>query len=67
MSNLLASAPSLDAMSESVARFYCGERKALTPETGKIDTWLVCHSDGTPLLGVRVVKRGRRYRFEMIA
>jgi len=66
MSNLLASAPTLDAISESVTRFYCGEQKILTPEPGKPDTWLVCRTDGSPLLGVRVVKRGKRFRFEMI-
>lgn len=64
---LLASAPSLDDIRESIARFYCGEHKTLTPETGKAGSWLVCRLDGTPLLGVRVVKRGRRYRFEMVA
>lgn len=67
MSNLLASAPSLDAINESVTRFYCGESKTLKPEPGKADSWLVCWThDEEPLLGVRVVKRGRRYRFEMV-
>jgi hypothetical protein len=64
---LLASAPSLEMIQESIARFYCGEAKDLEPETGKPNSWLVTGSTGTPLLGVRVVKRGKRFRFEMVA
>ncbi len=67
MSNLLATAPTLDAIGESIARFYCGESKTLIPEPDKANSWLVCGSDGNPLLGVRVFLRRNRYRFEMIA
>lgn len=67
MSNLLASAPTLDAIGDSIARFYCGERKTLEPEADKPNAWLVIRADRTPLLGVRVFKRGKRFRFEMVA
>lgn len=65
-SNLLASAASLEAISECVTRFYCGEEKTLEPEPGVENRWIVSHPKGNPCLGVRVVKRGRRYRFEML-
>lgn len=65
-SNLLASAPSLDGILESIARFYCGSTKTLEPEPGKVDRWLVVGLNESPCLGVRVVKRRNRYRFEMI-
>lgn len=66
MSNLIATAPTLDAIGESIARFYCGESKTLMAEPDKADSWLVIGSDGNPLLGVRVIRRRNRYRFEMI-
>jgi len=68
MKTLLASASTLDGINDCIARFYCGESKTLKPEQGKVNTWLVCRAhDEEPLLGVRVFKRGNRYRFEMVA
>lgn len=63
---LLASAPTLDGISESITQFYCGESKRLEPEADRHNAWIVVGSNGNPLIGVRVVKRGRRYRFEMV-
>ena len=64
MSNLLASASTLEALNQSITNFYCGEAKTLEPE--KPGVWQVIGSHGLPLLGVRVVKRGKRFRFEMV-
>lgn len=61
---LLASAPTLELIADSVTRFYAGEVK--TFEVERDNVWTVHHPDGTPLLGVRVVKRGKRYRFETV-
>lgn len=64
MTNLLASAPSIESLSEAITRFYMGETKTL--EVEREGCWTVHHADGTQLIGVRVVKRGKRYRFEMV-
>ena len=61
---LLSSAPSLDAISKSIARFYCGEEKTLAPTAP--DAWAVIRSDGRECSGVRVIRKGHRYRFEML-
>ena len=63
-SPLLASAPTLESITDAVARFYMGEVKTLEQE--KLNVWTVHHKDGMQVLGVRVVKRGNRYRFEMV-
>lgn len=63
-SSLLASAPTLESITESVARFYMGEVKTLEEEMPNV--WTVHRKDGMQVLGVRVVKRGKRYRFEMV-
>lgn len=61
---LLASAPNLSALQESITRFYAGEEKILIEDgEGK---WRVAFPDGQELIGVHVVKRGRRFRFEMV-
>lgn len=60
---LLASAPDLDGIGECITRFYGGESKALS-HCGVNDVWLLQGAKGT-LEGVRVVRKGRRYRFEM--
>lgn len=65
-SALLASAASLDDIRASIARFYCGESKTLKPETARPNSWLIIGSDGNPLVGLRVLKRGKRFRFEMV-
>jgi len=64
MTNLLASAPSLETLAESITRFYAGEAKTIVPDGD--NKWRVAFPDGTPLLGVHIVKRGKRYRFEMV-
>lgn len=61
---LLASASTIESITESIARFYMGEVKSL--EVEREGSWTVHRADGTPLLGVRVVKRGKRYRFETV-
>lgn len=63
-SSLLASAPTLEAITEAVARFYGGEVKTLEEERPNV--WTAHHKDGVQVLGVRVVKRGKRYRLEMV-
>ena len=62
--NLLASAPNLESIVDCVTRFYMGEVKTLEEE--RPGTYRVVSNDGVPCLGVRVVKRGKRYRFEMV-
>lgn len=63
MAELLANAATLDAIGESIARFYCGESKTLI-STGT-DTWAICWAcDNEPLSGVQVVRKGGRFRFE---
>lgn len=66
MAELLATAATLDAIGESIARFYCGESKTLIP-TGP-DTWAICWAcDNEPLSGVQVIRKGGRFRFETCA
>lgn len=60
---LLSSAPSLEALSKSIARFYGGEPRDL--ECQGADLWRVIREDGAACSGVRVIRKGRRYRFEM--
>ncbi|HRO04364.1 MAG TPA: hypothetical protein PLS69_12245 [Terricaulis sp.] len=64
---LLASAPTLDGISDMIARFYGSERKTLDKAAGD-DLWAVCRAkDCTQHIpGVRVIRKGRRYRFEAI-
>lgn len=63
---LLASAPSLDAIGDSVARFYCGERKELVAQDD--GTWAIRSPvTGRTFPDVRVIARKGRYRFEMVA
>lgn len=61
---LLASAPTLAQIEESITRFYCGEKKALAFVSE--GTWAIRQLDGREISGVRVVKKGRRYRFEAV-
>ena len=63
MINLLASAPSLDTIGECIAKFYCGKSKTLVPQDKSV--WLLTRANGTTIPGVRVIQKGRRYRFEM--
>lgn len=54
---VIASAPTLDALSESVARFYCGERKEI--REGKL------YGARGEIDGMRVTERRGRFRLEM--
>jgi len=64
-SNLLATAPTLDAIRDAVRRFYGGERKELVAD-GE-NTWRVARPGSDAfLLGVRVVRVRGRFRFEMV-
>jgi hypothetical protein len=58
---LLASAPSIVEIEKSVNRFWCSEEYRVNPTTLEIE-----HPSRSVPDGVRVVKKGRRYRFEMI-
>lgn len=66
-SNLLATAGTLESIREAITDFYCGSSKTLIPDG--VDRWRVVgtyDTDATPSLGVIVVKRRGRYRFEMV-
>lgn len=60
-SNLLASAGTLQNIEGLINRFYCSDSYRVNPETLAIE-----HPSGRVPWGVRVVKKGRRYRFEMV-
>lgn len=65
--NLLASAESLESIREAITDFYCGSSKTLIPDGD--NRWRVVSTydpNATPLLGVIVVRRRGRYRFEMV-
>jgi hypothetical protein len=65
MTDLLATAPTLESIRESVSRFYCGESKTLIP-TGP-DSWKVIGTyDSKEAPGVRVIRKRGRFRFEMV-
>lgn len=60
---LLSSAPSLEEIEKSIARFYAGENKTLIPTDTNI--WkIVSTTTGKTLQGVRVTRKHNRYRFE---
>lgn len=63
--NLLASAPTLEAIRESVMRFYCGQSMTLVP-TSETSWKAIGTYDSKEALGVRVRKVRNRYRFEMV-
>lgn len=60
---LLASAPTLESLYESISHFYGGETKKLRM-IGQ-NTWVV-ESNGNVCDGVRVTFKRNRYRFEVI-
>lgn len=63
MAVLLATAPSLDDIRESIGRFYCGTSTTLVPVADH--AWkIVRTSDGKTLDDVRVIRKRGRYRFE---
>lgn len=62
---LLASAPTLESIRESVCRFYGGESKTLIPTSD--DSWKVIGTyDSREAPSVRVVRKRGRFRFEMV-
>lgn len=66
MSNikLLSSAPTLEDLERSIRRFYGHELKharMVSDTEGE-----VLHNDGRLVTGVRIIKKGKRYRFEAV-
>lgn len=62
---LLASAGTLDGIRNQIARFYGGEEKHIWAVGGP--EYIVLQPNGAQIEGVRVILKGRRYRFEAIA
>jgi hypothetical protein len=61
-----ASAATLDAIQDCIARFYCGESKTLIPV--KNGLWAVHWAHGLERLdGVQVQRRKSRFYFEVAA
>lgn len=60
---LLASSPSLDGISNCITSFYFNSPKELIEIEPNI--WSVSGKNGT-IQNVRVIKKGKRYRFESI-
>ena len=57
---LCGSAPTLETMESGITRYYYGTKMRI-----RDDLQVQRISDDKILEGVRVVKKGRRYRFEM--
>lgn len=67
MKELLASAPTLELLQESITAFYAGCPKILVPEDTLIwSVWAPRETGNIRLYGVRVRKLNNRYRFEMM-
>lgn len=63
---LLASAPSLELLQDSITTFYAGCPKELHKEDYSLwSVWAPRDSGPIRLAGVRVIKLNNRYRFEM--
>ena len=63
---LLASAPSLEQLQDSITSFYAGCPKELVKEDVSLwSIWAPRDSGNIRLAGVRVIKMRGRYRFEM--
>src|SRR3546814_15255898 len=64
MPTLLASAPTLDDIRDSVVRFYCGQSMTLLPSSD--NRWIISRThDGKEIEGVHVIRKRGRYRLEM--
>lgn len=61
---LLASSPSLDGIGECIAKFYYRDDIELVSVNTK--QWYVVAGEGIPFSKVRVIAKGKRFRFEMI-
>ena len=59
---LLGSSPTLDGIKAAIAKFYYGEKEILSLVTNE---WQIVGKNGVKK-GVRVVLKGKRYRFESI-
>ena len=59
---LLASSPTLDGIKSVIAKFYYSEKELLSLSANE---WQIIGKNGA-LNGVRVVLKGKRYRFESI-
>ena len=59
---LLGSAATLDGIKAIIAKFYYGEKELLSLSTNE---WQIIGKNGV-LKGVRVILKGKRYRFESI-
>jgi hypothetical protein len=64
MTTLLASSPTLDGITDAIERFHMGEPRALKgdDETG----YIVLDHLNQEIEGLRVIKKGKRYRFESV-
>lgn len=59
---LLGSSSTLDGIKSVIAKFYYGEKELISLVTNE---WQIIGKNGT-IKGVRVVLKGKRYRFESI-
>lgn len=59
---LLGSAPTLDGIKAIIAKYYYGEKELLSLVTNE---WQIIGKNGA-INGVRVILKGKRYRFESI-
>lgn len=66
---LLASAPDLEGIKASIARFYCGEEKNLGVPAAeahrRVSLDLFHKGTVEKVEGVRVIRKNGRWRFEM--
>lgn len=64
--DLLATAGSLEALRQSIVRFYCGTEITLS-RSPTPDVWTVLNgASQAEMRGVRVRRHRSRYRFEMV-
>lgn len=61
---LYASAPSLEAIQQSIEKFYCGTKVTLT-QGARDNFWTIANSTRT-IPDMRVRKLRNRYRFELV-
>ena len=59
---LIGSAPTLDGIKDVIAKFYYGEKELLSLVPNE---WQIIGKNGA-INGVRVILKGKRYRFESI-
>lgn len=59
---LIGSAPTIEMLLKGITEFYCGTDIRLVGTIGLFDV----HNSKGKIEGVRVVKKGKRYRFEAL-